>query len=62
MVEYEYTFDHLAATTARFLEQLELTKYSLYIQDYGAPVGFRIMMAHPERLQALVVQKWQRLP
>ncbi|GLK70167.1 alpha/beta fold hydrolase [Ancylobacter dichloromethanicus] len=56
LVEYEYTFDHLAATTARFLEQLELTKYSLYIQDYGAPVGFRIMMAHPERLQALVVQ------
>ncbi|MBP1841795.1 pimeloyl-ACP methyl ester carboxylesterase [Rhizobium petrolearium] len=53
---YEYTFDHLATTTTHLLEKLGLTRYSLYIHDYGAPVGFRIMLAHPERLQALIVQ------
>jgi pimeloyl-ACP methyl ester carboxylesterase len=54
--QYAYTFDHLALTTSRLLEQLKVDRYSLYIHDYGAPVGFRMMMAHPERLQALVVQ------
>jgi len=53
---YAYTFDHLAQTTNDFLEQLGINKYSLYLHDYGGPVGFRIMTAHPERLQALVVQ------
>ncbi|TDY22084.1 pimeloyl-ACP methyl ester carboxylesterase [Paraburkholderia sp. BL6665CI2N2] len=53
---YAYTFDHLAQTTNDFLEQLGIDKYSLYLHDYGGPVGFRIMTAHPERLQALVVQ------
>jgi pimeloyl-ACP methyl ester carboxylesterase len=53
---YAYTFDHLAQTTNDFLEQLGVNKYSLYLHDYGGPVGFRIMTAHPERLQALVVQ------
>jgi pimeloyl-ACP methyl ester carboxylesterase len=54
--QYTYTFDHLAETTNALLEQLSISRYSLYIQDYGGPVGFRIMLAHPERLQALVVQ------
>ncbi|MBV9201680.1 MAG: alpha/beta hydrolase [Alphaproteobacteria bacterium] len=54
--QYTYTFDHLALTTSHLLEQLKVGRYSLYIHDYGAPVGFRMMMAHPERLQALVVQ------
>jgi len=54
--EYRYTFDHLAGTTARFLEILKIDKYSLYLHDYGGPVGFRLMLAHPERLQALIVQ------
>jgi len=54
--EYEYTFDHLATTTNNLLEKLGLKTYSLYIHDYGAPVGFRIMLAHPERLQVLIVQ------
>jgi pimeloyl-ACP methyl ester carboxylesterase len=53
---YEYTFDHLATTTDHLLEKLGLTRYSLYIHDYGAPVGFRIMLAHPERLQVLITQ------
>lgn len=54
--EYGYTFDHLATTTDHLLEKLRLTSYALYIHDYGAPVGFRIMLAHPERVQALIVQ------
>jgi pimeloyl-ACP methyl ester carboxylesterase len=53
---YTYTFDHLAQTTNGLLEQLGINKYSLYLHDYGGPVGFRIMLAHPERLQALIVQ------
>ncbi len=53
---YAYTFDHLAETTNALLEQLGINRYSLYLQDYGGPVGFRIMLAHPDRLQALVIQ------
>jgi pimeloyl-ACP methyl ester carboxylesterase len=53
---YEYTFDHLAKTTSDLLEQLKISKYSLYLHDYGGPVGFRIILAHPERLQALIIQ------
>ena len=53
---YTYTFDHLAQTTNAFLEQLAITRYSLYLHDYGGPIGFRLMLAHPERLQALIVQ------
>jgi pimeloyl-ACP methyl ester carboxylesterase len=53
---YTYTFDNLAKTTNRFLEQLKVNKYSLFLHDYGGPVGFRVMVAHPERLQALIVQ------
>lgn len=54
--QYSYTFDHLAQTTNALLEQLKINRYSLFMQDYGAPVGYRIMLAHPERVQALVVQ------
>lgn len=53
---YTYTFDHLAETINALLEQLKISRYSLYLQDYGAPVGYRIMLAHPERVQALVIQ------
>jgi pimeloyl-ACP methyl ester carboxylesterase len=53
---YAYTFDHLAATTTRFLEQLGIERYSLYLHDYGGPVGFRMMQLHPERLRALIIQ------
>jgi pimeloyl-ACP methyl ester carboxylesterase len=48
---YVYTFDNLAKTTNDLLEQLKINKYSLY-----GPVGFRIMSAHPERLQGLIIQ------
>ena len=53
---YAYTFDNLARTINRLLEQLKINKYTFYLHDYGGPVGFRIMSAHPERLQALIVQ------
>jgi pimeloyl-ACP methyl ester carboxylesterase len=54
--EFEYTFDNLATVIDAFTRELKLTKYSLYVQDYGAPVGFRLAVKHPERVQALIVQ------
>ena len=53
---FAYTFDHLADIMARFTEQLGLTRYALYLQDYGGPVGLRLSLAHPQRLSALIVQ------
>lgn len=54
--EFDYTFDRLADIIEKFTEKLGLKKYSLYVMDYGAPVGFRIAVKHPERVQALIVQ------
>jgi len=53
---FAYTFDHLADIMARFTEQLGLTRYALYLQDYGGPVGLRLSLAHLQRLSALIVQ------
>jgi pimeloyl-ACP methyl ester carboxylesterase len=53
---FAYTFDHLAEIMNHFTEALGLSRYSLYMQDYGAPVGFRMILAHPERVEALIVQ------
>lgn len=53
---FAYTFANLADVTGRFTEALGLDRYTLYVMDYGAPVGFRLALAHPERVQALVVQ------
>ena len=53
---YAYTFDHLAQTMDHLLEALKIERYSLYIHDYGAPVGMRLILAHPERLQVLITQ------
>jgi pimeloyl-ACP methyl ester carboxylesterase len=53
---FAYTFDHIAAVMNDFTEQLGLAHYTLYMQDYGGPVGFRMTLAHPERVQALIVQ------
>jgi pimeloyl-ACP methyl ester carboxylesterase len=53
---YVYTFDNLARTINALLEQLKIGKYSLYLHDYGGPVGFRIISAHPERLLTLIIQ------
>ncbi|MFZ4964377.1 alpha/beta fold hydrolase [Pseudomonas sp. Mn2068] len=53
---FAYTFDHLASVMQHFTEALGLNHYALYVQDYGGPVGMRMAVAHPERLQALIVQ------
>jgi pimeloyl-ACP methyl ester carboxylesterase len=53
---YAYTFDNLAGTIDRLLEQLKINRYTLYLHDYGGPVGFRIISAHPGRLRALIIQ------
>jgi pimeloyl-ACP methyl ester carboxylesterase len=53
---FSYTFDHLAAVVDRFLEQQRVSRYGLYLQDYGGPIGFRLALAHPERIEALVIQ------
>src|SRR6201984_963790 len=54
--KFAYTFDHIAGVMIHFAEALGLTRYSLYMQDYGGPVGFRMILAHPERVEALIVQ------
>ena len=53
---YAYTFDNLAKTVDAFTAKLGLARYALYVQDYGAPVGYRLAVAHPERVTAIVVQ------
>ena len=54
--EYDYTFDGIAAVVDSFTEKLGLHNYSLYLMDYGAPVGYRIAVKHPERVDSLIVQ------
>jgi pimeloyl-ACP methyl ester carboxylesterase len=54
--EFDYTFDRIADVMDKFIALVGLEKYSLYLQDYGAPVGYRIAAKHPERVQALIVQ------
>jgi pimeloyl-ACP methyl ester carboxylesterase len=54
--KYTYSFDALAMTIEAFTEALRLKRYALYVFDYGAPTGFRLAMAHPERVAAIVSQ------
>ena len=54
--EFEYTFDHLAAMVDHFTQAVGLSRYMLYMQDYGGPMGFRLAMAHPERVGSLIIQ------
>ena len=54
--EFTYTFDNLAKVIDEFTEKVGLTRYALYVQDYGAPVGYRLAVKHPERITAIVVQ------
>ena len=53
---FEYTFDHIASVINDFTQATGLSRYTLYMQDYGGPVGFRMLLAHPERAQSLIVQ------
>jgi pimeloyl-ACP methyl ester carboxylesterase len=56
MDKFTYSFDNLAKVVDKFTEALGVSKYAVYMQDYGAPVGFRLAAAHPERVTAIVVQ------
>ena len=53
---FEYSFDNLAKITDKFLSKIGAKQYTLYVMDYGAPVGFRIAAKHPERVQGLIIQ------
>jgi pimeloyl-ACP methyl ester carboxylesterase len=53
---FSYTFDHLADIVEGFTEHLGLSRYGLYMQDFGGPVGFRLATRHPERVAFLVIQ------
>ena len=54
--EFDYSFDNLAKVMESFIQKVGLKKYSLYLMDYGAPVGFRLAVSHPERVEALIIQ------
>ena len=54
--EFNYTFDHLAQVTEKFAEALDLRRYTLYLHDYGGPVGMRMAVAHPEKVEAIIIQ------
>jgi pimeloyl-ACP methyl ester carboxylesterase len=54
--EFAYTFDHLAAVTGAFLAKVGFTRFGLYVQDYGGPIGFRIMTARPDAVEWLIIQ------
>jgi pimeloyl-ACP methyl ester carboxylesterase len=53
---FAYTFDNIATVIEKFTNALGLTKFALYMQDYGGPIGFRLALSNPERVKALVVQ------
>jgi pimeloyl-ACP methyl ester carboxylesterase len=53
---FSYTFDHLADVIDKLLDHLHVRRFALYVMDFGAPVGFRLALRHPERLSALVGQ------
>ncbi|MEV8589770.1 alpha/beta fold hydrolase [Streptomyces sp. NPDC051180] len=54
--DFDYTFAELASLTDEFTQALGLERYALYIQDYGAPIGLRLALAHPERVTAIISQ------
>jgi len=54
--QFAYTFDHYAEIMNQFTEAIALPRYTLYMQDYGGPVGFRMALSYPERINALIVQ------
>ena len=54
--QFDYTFDHMSQITEAFTQAIGLDRYSLYVMDYGAPVGFRLAARHPERVESLIIQ------
>jgi pimeloyl-ACP methyl ester carboxylesterase len=55
-VQFAYTFDHIAEVMNQFVEAIALPRYTLFMSDYGGPVGFRMALSHPERVSAVIVQ------
>ncbi|TGR64406.1 alpha/beta hydrolase [bacterium M00.F.Ca.ET.194.01.1.1] len=53
---YTYTFDALAGSIDAFLEHLKIERYTLFMQDYGGPIGFRVAIANPGKIEALIIQ------
>ncbi len=53
---FRYTFDNLARTIDDFTQAIGLDRYAIYVFDYGAPVGFRLALAHPDRITAIISQ------
>ena len=53
---FAYTFDHIAEIMNHFTEEFGLSRYTLYMHDYGGPVGFRMALTHPDRIEALIIQ------
>ena len=54
--EFDYTFENMAKIIYKFVETIGLENYSLYMMDYGAPIGYRLFSMHPEKVQALIIQ------
>lgn len=54
--EFEYTFEHQTDIIEKLTEELGLKRYSMYVMDYGAPVGFRLFLRHPNRVESFIVQ------
>src|SRR4030081_1310675 len=54
--EFKYTFDNVAEHVDGLLDQLGLTRYAIYVQDYGAPIGWRLALRHPQAITAIVTQ------
>lgn len=54
--EFDYTFDHLSEVVEEFIETMEIKRYSLYLFDYGAPIGLRIASKHPKQVESLIIQ------
>ena len=54
--DFEYSFDNMADIVEAFLDELNINKYSIYLMDYGAPIGFRIASKYPERIESLIIQ------
>ena len=54
--KFRYTFEHLARIVGRFTETIGLDRFAIYVFDYGAPVGLRLVLAHPERITAIISQ------
>jgi pimeloyl-ACP methyl ester carboxylesterase len=54
--QFSYTFDNLAQVIGKFVQAIGLTRFAMYVFDYGAPTGFRLALAHPERIAAIITQ------